>query len=219
MAQQPLSRVQPRAGFEWGSGVLAPYPALACIVMDTISLSAQMEFNWSAILVDLLKSDPKTGVAMYEALSGGESQRAVLMAAAKSALLKDDNTLFQAIWKVLLPAKRLRNQFVHHIWGASSEVPNALLLIDPKCLRKFEVEKSVGPSYPPDVDRSLVTVWREDDLGQGRETVREGLIILGILSEGLAEKPLERAQIGASARERLLNRPEIAQAFQKAQER
>ena len=215
MAPQPLSRVKPNAAFQWGTGVLARYPNLCCIITEAISFGSQVEFNWSAILVDLLKSDTRTGMAMYEALSGGESRRAALEGAAKSALSEADFLLFKAVEKVLAPARRIRNDFAHHIWGASKAVPKALLLIDPKCLRQHEVENVVGPGWPPQVDRSQVMVWREPDLNEARETIRDGLVILGILSEGLAEKPLARPAIGASARQQLLSRQTIAQALRK----
>jgi hypothetical protein len=214
MPPQPLSRVKPNAEVWWGVGILTPYPKLCCIITETISFGAQVEFNWSAILVDLLKSDPKTGMAMYEALSGGESRRAALEGAAQSALPEADFLLFKAIEKVLAPARRVRNDFAHHIWGASPTVPNALLLIDPKCLRQLEVWRANG-GYSPIVDRSLIAVWKEPALNEAREAMRDGLVILGILSEGLAEKPLARPQIGASARQRLLSRPPIAQALHK----
>jgi hypothetical protein len=212
MAPQPLSRVKRHALVEFGGEVLKPYPELCCIVMETISFGAQVEFNWSAILVDILRSDPKTGIAMYEALSGGESRRAALLGAAKSAMSDADFMLLQSIDIVLAPARRVRNDFVHHIWGISAKVPNALLLIDPKSLRQFEVSQVAGG---PGFDDALVNVWKEHDLIEARETMRHGVLTLGVLSEGLAEKTLERPQIGASARQRLLSQHPIAQALHK----
>ncbi len=152
-------------------------------------------------------------MAMYEALSGGEARRAALEGAAKAALPEDDFLLFKAVEKVLGPARRIRNNFAHHIWGTTTEIPDALLLIDPKCLREFEVQKSDGRSLI--IERSLVYVWKERDLKEARAAIHDGLLILGILSEGLAEKPLARPQIGASARQQLLSRPPIAQALQR----
>jgi hypothetical protein len=180
--------------------------------METISFGAQVEFNWSAILVDILRSSPKTGMAMYEALSGGEARRAALFGAAKSAMSDDDFQLIKAVDLVLAPARRVRNDFVHHIWGVSDKIPNALLLIDPKSLRQFEISQvSGGPGF----DDALVSVWKKRDLTEARETMREGLLSLGVLSEGLAEKPLEHPKISASARQRLLNQTPIAQALHK----
>ena len=152
-------------------------------------------------------------MAMYEALSGGESRRAALEGAARAALPEADFLLFKAVEKVLSPARRIRNEFAHHIWGTTTEIPNALLLIDPKCLREFEVQKSDGRSLI--IERSWVYVWKERDLREARAAIRDGLLILGVLSEGLAEKPLARPEIGASARQQLLSRPPIAQALHK----
>ncbi|HEV2562337.1 MAG TPA: hypothetical protein VGT78_09375 [Rhizomicrobium sp.] len=197
--------------------MLTPYPNLCCIIMEAISFGSQVEFNWSAVLVDLLKSDTKTGMAMYEALSGGESRRAALQGAAEAALPRDDFLLFKAVEKVLAPARRVRNTFAHHIWGVSDAVPNALILIDPKCLRQYEVQRA--SSLGPEVDRSLVTVWKERDLNEARAAIYDGLLILGILADGLAGKPLERPQINASARQQLLSRPPILQALRKTSQK
>jgi len=223
MPPQPLSKVKSRASLRWGPGTATRYPDLCCLVMETIGLGAQVEFNWSAILVDMLRADFTIGIAMYEALSGSESRRAALLGAAESALSADDFLLLKAIDKVLAPARRSRNDFVHHIWGISDEVPNALALIDPKCLRKFEVGVAVvnlqmsasrKVLLPPDIDRSLVAIWKEAAIREARDSAIDALSVLGILSTGLSSSQ-PAIEIGDSARQQLLSRPAVAQALQR----
>ncbi|MDE2462647.1 MAG: hypothetical protein KGO02_02885 [Alphaproteobacteria bacterium] len=156
-------------------------------------------------------------MAMYEALSGGEARRAAIMGAASVALPEEDFLLFQAVDKVLTPSRRVRNKFAHHIWGASTELPNRLLLIDPEALREFEVQKAgekygVQPEYDP-FDRSRILVWKRADLEEVRTAAHAGLVILGELYHGLAESYPDVA-ISVQGRQQLLSRPAIEQAFQ-----
>lgn len=222
MSPQPLSRVRSKAEVRFGPNTATTYPHLCSIAMEAITLGAQAEFNWSAILVDFLKADFTTGMAMYEALSGGEARRSALLGAAQSALDADDFLVLKAIDKALAPARRVRNDFVHHIWGRSKEVPDALLLIDPRCLRSYEVGIAVTNAemnatrrvkLPPDIDRSLIAVWREKDLKQARDAMIEALDVLARLSIALSvARPA--IQIAGRERQQLLNRPAIAQALQ-----
>jgi hypothetical protein len=212
MAPQPLSRVKASAVVSWGQGALKSYPHLCSIVMEAISFGAQVEFNWSAIIVDLLRAEAKTGMAMYQALSGAEARRTALSAAAKIALSPDDFILFQSVEKALRSARRARNNFVHHIWGTSDQVPDALLLIDPACLLDFEVRKS-SDGEAREIDNSLIAVWKQRDLESAREAIRDGLSVVGGLARGLLENKPAIA-IGDLARQHLLSWPAIAQAVE-----
>ena len=223
MPPQPLSRVNRKAQVTYGPATATTYPNLCAIVMEVISLGAQADFNWSAILVDMLRADFKTGMAMYEALAGGEARRAALMGAAQSAFSPEDFLLLQAMEKAFAPTRRVRNDFAHHIWGRSIHVPNALLLIDPRCLRTFEVGVAMTNAemartrmakVPPDFDRSLIAVWREPDLAQAREAMIEALKCLGLLAGGLSfARP--RIRIPELERKKLLSYPAIARALQR----
>jgi len=215
LAPQPLSRVKRDASFHWGTGVLTPYPHLCCIITETISFGSQVEFNWSAILVHLLQSDARTGMAMYEALSGGEGRRAALEGAAKVALSIEDFRLFKAVEKALAPARNVRNRFAHHVWGATDEIPDALLLIDPQCLRQLELEQAFGLRTPPDENRSLIIVWKERDLIAARDSNQESCVILGILGDALAAQSIKRPYIDEVSRQKLISYPAIAQALAK----
>jgi hypothetical protein len=227
MPPQPLSRVKPNAEIKWGPKVLQQYPDLCCIVMEAISLGSQIEYNWSVILVDLLRAEPRAGMAMYEALSGGEARRAALRAAARTVLPEDDYLLLQAVEIAIAPARKSRNDLAHHIWGTSDAVPNALLLIDPAGLRKFEVgvattnlEMSAGRRAKifPEFDRASVQVWKKRDLEQMRKSTIDALSILGTLS-GALNLSYPVPEIDAQTRQQLLKEPQVAQALQRLNKR
>lgn len=222
MPAQPLSRVKSKAGIKWGPDALKRYPDLCCIVMDTISLGSQIEYNWSVIIVDLLRAEPRAGMAMYEALAGGEARRAALMAASRVSLPKNDYLLVQAVEKALAPTRRNRNNFAHQIWGISDEVPDALMLINPAALREFEVgvattnfEMSRGRKAKmfPDLDRASVMVWKKRDLEEARSSTIDALSILATLT-GALNQSYPVPGISAQARRQILRWPQVAQALQ-----
>jgi len=126
MAGQPLSSLDPKAGYSFGIDILERHPELASYIAQTISIGSIIERRWSAILVQLLQADPLTGMAMYQALTSTVAQRAALGAAAKVRLSPEDFKLFQAVATAITPARKIRNDFAHHIWGESALVPGGL---------------------------------------------------------------------------------------------
>jgi hypothetical protein len=91
---------------------------------------------WLAELLSSFLRTPDLGVAlaMYQALSGAEGKRAALAAAAAEALSEspDDLGLFRAVLKAIRPSSDRRNDYAHHLWGISDDLPDAFLLADPK---------------------------------------------------------------------------------------
>jgi hypothetical protein len=147
----------------------------------------------------------------------------MLLSAAEVALQKDDWVLFQAVIKAISPARRTRNDFAHHVWGSAAQIPDALLLVDPKYLTHYDVEVAVINAEMltsrsivtlPDLDMSLLMVWKRRDLEEARQIAKEALVITRELREGL-DLSAPGLEIGGGTRQRLLNRPSIAQAFRR----
>ena len=97
--------------------------------MRVIAVWAHIDGNLASVLTNCLKTDITTGAAMYQALTGGDAKRAVLLAAASTRLSPDDFAIFNAALRVIKPSRDRRNDFAHNIWAYSAQVPNALLLM------------------------------------------------------------------------------------------
>ncbi|MGP0058862.1 MAG: hypothetical protein ACLPID_06220 [Beijerinckiaceae bacterium] len=225
MSPQPLSRVKRDAKFLFSTKALLDHPELCSAAMRIIDIGSRIEHTWSLILVDLLKSDPRVGVSMYQALTSSDARRAALMAAAKVKLSSQDFLLFQACFEAVAPVRRLRNSFAHHLWGSSSDVPNALLLADPEdFLRqdvnaaeaKIEMEATGRVAYLEKIDTSEIQVWKKASFERALKEAQTAHFTLRELGTGLH---VFGPGINVKTRELLLNRPLVSQALQRLSKR
>jgi hypothetical protein len=139
MPPQPLSKIKSDASVILGPEALSGYPHLASFVMQVIAIWAHIEGNLASMLTNCLRSDIATGAAMYQALISADAKRAALNAVAQSYLSESDFRIFQAVMKVVKPSRDRRNDFAHHIWAFSPEVPDALLLMHPSVVLNHNV--------------------------------------------------------------------------------
>jgi hypothetical protein len=226
MAPQPLSRVNPKATPTFGPECFDEYPELSKLVARTINTGSMIETRWSVILVNLVKADPRTGAAMYQALASSEARRAALSAAAKVRLSDSDFLLFQAIVRVTTPQRNLRNQFAHHLWGMATQLPNCLLLADPEFFTEIVIdahartETVVGqikllPAFPK-LDLSKIDVWSQKALEDTNKQADEAQTLIVDLTHAINR--MEHAKISEEWRQKLIDRPKVAQALKRLQE-
>lgn len=221
MGPQPLSKVRPKATYRFGNGVFETHADLSVVVIRVINTGAIAEWRWAGMLIDLMSADVRTGLAMYEALSGAESRRAALLAAARTKLCADDYLLFKAVMMAVAPARRTRNNFAHWLWGESDEMPNALLLVDPAEHNRVFVSavetnlkmKLTGRFLVPDrLDSTKIQVWTKKGLESADKESTEAMGAvsdLGAMIHWLGEG------IDNEMRSRLSQRPIVSQALQR----
>lgn len=216
MPPQPLSKVNPSANYEFGTGTFYSFPHLASVVAEVIALGSMADHHWSYILAYLLKADPQAGMAMYEALSGAEARRSALTAAARVRLNPDDFQLFQAVGLATAHSRRLRNDFAHHVRGKSKDIAESLLLIDPKYLSDMHLYSMLFLSDKPakQPDKSLIKVWDRKALREAAETANDAVGIVMELGFALRLIPGAESHFD-EMRARLLARPAISQILQK----
>jgi hypothetical protein len=220
MAPQPLSRVNPKAITTFGPECFDSHPELSRLVVRAINTGSMIEARWSVILVNLVKADPRTGAAMYQALSSSEARRAALSAAASIRLSKDDYLLFQAVTRVTTPQRNARNQFAHHIWGMSPQLKDTLLLADPTFFTDIVIDATARiekishikllPAFPK-LDYSKIDVWTRKSLETANKLAEEAQEIILDLTKGISRSAGE--EIGEQWRQKLLDRPLISQAI------
>src|SRR5271156_4524441 len=83
------------------------------------------------MVAQFLRADFAVVRAMLQALIGAGGKRAAMDAAAKSALSEEDCLYYDALMRAIKTSRNKRNDFVHHLWGISPDIPDALLLLDP----------------------------------------------------------------------------------------
>ena len=138
MCPQPLSRVAPNAKTNFGPESLELRPMLAPYISSTISTWSYSETEYASILTFLIQADFRIVHQMFHALRSTDARRQVLQAAADEALTGDDLLIFNAVRKCTNASQGRRNEFAHRLWGTSDSIPDALLLVSPKYVTKFD---------------------------------------------------------------------------------
>ena len=226
---QPLARVKKDARVIFGISEDAPTANLWKFVTCTVSMWAHIDSLYAHMLCGFLKADFATVAAMYSSISSGEARKAALLAAADS-VNPDSQKLISACMAAMRASRNRRNDFAHHIWAYSPELPDSLILIDPAALVESDAElrqfmadgkfipgiTNVGKAnrleFPqiPSPDRRRMMVYKEKELES------EALLsvqCLGIVRELL--KATSRTQPDDQARAKLLSEPRILREYER----
>jgi hypothetical protein len=194
---QPLSRVNPHATTQFDGYALIEKEELAVYPMTVIAMWADIDRALAELLLLMLKSpDLSVGMAMYQALASSEAKRAALLAAAAA----------------------------HHLWGVAKELPNALLLVDPKdwvkqqtavaAFTKGQVSDALSPKPSSFVDRQKVMVFFESALQAEAVRVEDARRYVILLSFALDSQRLGDSSAD-QMRSMLLSAPLVRQEFRR----
>lgn len=195
----PLSKVRPGlVRMRFDPDVLLARPELAAHISTILNIWAHCDHACIEILTQFLKADFRAVHKMQEALVGSETRRAILYAAAKNALSDDDFNLFDKTMAAVLPYRKIRNDFAHHIWGCSKDVKNALLLINPIDYAEIVVGiadfAAGGTNVMPQLDRNKILVYKARELNYQVSKATQCLSVLGCLASCLSRYPEVRGQ-------------------------
>lgn len=131
---------------------------------------------------------------MFGALQSNAAKIATVTAAANTLLKDEVLEAFDAIMPLVRAAASQRHEFAHHLWGASDDIPDALLLVDPKHSLGWsvDVQEAITQTYKrsvrlgelnelaplPEYPREQVMVWRSADLERyTKETSETGKLL------------------------------------------
>ncbi|MGJ0532794.1 hypothetical protein [Methylocystis sp.] len=129
---QPLSRVTPNPGqIRWSADVISDKPQIAIIVAEIIALSSTIDHHMSLLLSRILKTRTGPVIAVMARLQTQGLQRVALDAAAQSSLSADDYRIFKSAFGAVETAQTGRHKVAHWIWGSASNIPGAVLMVDP----------------------------------------------------------------------------------------
>lgn len=223
MAPQPLWKVRRNAIPNFGHQALRKRPQLAIRVAETVAAWAQAEVALGLTAATLLGGNASTVMAMHASLNGFQPRADSLLAAARTRLSAEDGDLFEATLGVIRKAATKRHEFAHWLWGHCDELPDALLLVEPKELwaRSAQVHEWGTRSFPPGgylpvatpqlVHPKSVWVYREPDFDEAFSSVTRALLFADELTFLVAPSPAEHDV----ARHQLCNEPEIRRALDK----
>lgn len=199
---------------------------MAAWVAQTIATWSEVEVALGHVLARLLGAEAGTVAAMHAALNGFEPRADSLEAAARVRLPPDDADLFQATMSVIRRAAVRRHEFAHRLWGHCAELPEALLLVDPKDYWRpagiiHEAVTRLDPDswhrdvgVPGVINPEHVMVYRYSDVVDAQKEVQMAIHYANCLS--IMAIPVHLPQEAhAELRHRLLYKPQIRSALDK----
>jgi hypothetical protein len=105
-------------------------PELAVLIARIAIGWSDTERRLGMLLVEMLGADARTGMKMYQALSGAASQKAVLRAVARDRLTAHGMDQLEQVLSEYKKVARQRNDVVHGVWEVSDTHPDALVWCD-----------------------------------------------------------------------------------------
>ncbi|MFC3642503.1 hypothetical protein [Aquibium oceanicum] len=136
---QPLSRVNPNASVMVGNAGIPVFhhnPSLGLLAMESIATWSNVENFLLGLYLELLGGASDRAAIAYLAIETQSAKTQAIRAVAQSVLNEDHFELLAAILKVAKTAQKSRDKLAHHIWGFSPNLPDALLLVDPRALAR-----------------------------------------------------------------------------------
>lgn len=217
MAGQPLSNFPKIQSFRFLAGSLSLKPELARLVMLVIETWSSAEARTFGMVANILQTEPVIATAMLQAVDNMQAQRDAILAGAKAVLMAEEWAVFEAAFLSTNASRNARNRFVHHVWGVTDDLPNALLLHEPKY---FHVDRSssikrareiartpvMNATYKDaEINRDGITVWRAGDLAIEVNAANRAHRIMAILEVMIVRRVC--SQSTDSIRKLLLNDP------------
>ena len=190
---QPLNRVIRNGEFRPNESVLNDNPELAKLVASIFGLWASMQHSLSLLLTSVLGADAEPAIAMFATLTAQRAQLFALEAAAKAALSPNDFDVFSAAISMTGRVQTPRNHLAHWIWGSCEQLPDALLLAEPKAQKDRERELNLAfeRAGGPDVKEIInlerynpgtVLVYRRGDLERAKRDLEDAERITALLT-------------------------------------
>ncbi len=164
-----MSRVKPVKATHWGVDILSERPTWAAKIAQCIGLWAEIETELGLFLALLLHANEKAALTMYSAVENRRAQTRMILSAAEATLPDFHFYVVSALMTAIVaPAMRERDKLAHWCWGKSNELPDALLITEPKNklvgLMNAVKAQARGSGSEIPFNHSLIYVVREPDL-------------------------------------------------------
>jgi hypothetical protein len=229
---QPLSKVKQITSFSTVPPMaMSERPVLAAKVAEVIGIWSSIEMEILSIATDILHTEYVVVAAMLGALTSSDAKSAALLAAMTAVLDPADVATFVKVREATKASRKRRNEFAHHIWMCSEDLPDALLIIDPKYLSSFSAKRQLAIDDLrrlmakqrvksdevdiPEIDRSKIGVYRDKDLDDEVRDAHRAFKLHNQLRVWLKYDSLFDGSLADVPREQML--PELSELLQSQQ--
>jgi hypothetical protein len=192
--------------YQFGSDFLTEQPELGALVAFVIGGWSIIQTYLGTTFGILIGARQPAAMSMYAEFRSFEVQRTLLVTAARDLLPMRYADIVEVTLIVLGRANKTRHEFAHHLWGASLDIPNALLLAEPKGfwqagVREIKYQRSLPPALrgrmldaSGRVDKKFVRVYPKNCLEYHALKVNECFDLSAILNRMIEEKMPRRRQ-------------------------
>lgn len=132
---QPLSRVAPNANVvigNVGDYPLRRHPELALLAIEVIASWSNVEAFMLNVFVEMMGGPADTAATVFMALESQPAKSAAINAVADAELHDHHRDLLRVLLAMAKSYGKSRDKIAHWIWGDSPQLPDALLLANPK---------------------------------------------------------------------------------------
>jgi hypothetical protein len=95
---------------------------------------SEIELELGALMVAFLGASAIPTVAIYTDLLAFRTREQALRSAAQKTLSPDHLDIFEAVISIVKSVAKQRDRLAHWLWRISDDLPDAILLIDPRIL-------------------------------------------------------------------------------------
>lgn len=133
MKMKTLTQVNAKANYNFDPRDITPkYLEIQARVAHAISIWSCIEGLTTHVVLWALGADVKVAAAMYSAITSSPASNAALKTAVRLGVKPKYAEIFDAIWMINGELVEHRHRLAHWHVGYSDEIPNALLLFNPK---------------------------------------------------------------------------------------
>lgn len=190
---QSLSQLAPNASVEISPDNAQLRPDQAAKAMCIISIWSLIEAELTNVVSHCLKTDFLAVASMFNELKNSFTKLELIKSVIHSTQSEENINLFEAVDLTIQPSRKLRNKIAHHVWGICKDLPQHILLIDPKDLlirgAKLDghyadpsvCEASMPPQELWDYDKTKIIAYTDKCLLQAYKDAIEAQILVGRL--------------------------------------
>lgn len=114
--------------------IFSKCPDLSLLALAAIASWSSVDVALLRVFIQLMGGAETMSASIYVALESQAAKTAAIQAAARSALSDrpEEAILLRAVLKIAKTQQKFRDKLAHWVWGYCPNLPNSLLLMDPK---------------------------------------------------------------------------------------
>lgn len=209
----PISKVAKYGLIYFGNIGLNPFehnPKLTILAMRCIATWSDVEQFMLSVYVTLAGGAKSDAAAVFLALESDGAKNNAISILAERKLDKTELAILRAIQKLAGAQYKRRNVLAHQTWGYSTDLPDALLLVDPRVTVVWD-----APSDDQNI-RDHIMVYKDADfisiINENERVAHMGMMFRQLIDPNVS------LFVKEAIPSRLFQEPEIAETLRRLDE-